>query len=118
MKNKDFVESIKCALNGLHSGFVSERNFKIYTGIGIVFLFFNVILRANQYDYVLFVLLAAFVFAMEYMNTAVERAIDKLGEEINDEFRFAKDVAAAAVLVSGIAFFLGEGIILIFRLVK
>ncbi len=109
MKNKNFLESVKCALAGLHNGFVSEKNFRIYTVIGLAFLIFHLLLKADSYDYVIFI-------SAEYMNTAVERAIDRLGEGVHEDFRFAKDVAAAAVLVSGIAFFLGEGIILISKL--
>lgn len=113
MKNINFLESIKCAIAGLHNGFVSEKNFRIYTVIGIIFFIFHLFLKADSYDYVIFIILSAFVFSAEYMNTALERAIDRLGEGVHEDFRFAKDVAAAAVLVSGIAFFLGEGIILI-----
>ena len=117
MKNKNFWESIKCALRGLGDAYKAERNFKIYTGIGLAFLIFNVLLSASVYDYVFFIILAAGVFTAEYINTALERVIDRMGDGINEDFRFAKDVAAAAVLVSGIAFFAGEGLLLISKLV-
>lgn len=116
MKNKNFWESIKCAARGLGDAYMTERNFKIYTGIGMVFILFNVLLSASIYDYVLFIILAAGVFMAEYINTALERVIDRMGDGINEDFRFAKDVAAAAVLVSGIAFFAGEGLLLISKL--
>lgn len=112
MKNKNFWESVKCALRGLWNGYRAERNFKIYTGIASVFLVLNILAEAGPYEYVFFVMLVAAVFAAEYINTSIERAIDHLGEGIHEDFRFVKDVAAAAVLMFGIAFFVGEGILL------
>lgn len=112
MKNRNFWESLKCAFRGLAKGYAAERNFKIYTVIAVAFLILNGLAGAGSVEYVLFVMLAASVFAAEYFNTAIERAIDRLGRGVNEDFRFAKDVAAAAVLVCGMAFFAGEGILL------
>ena len=38
MKNKNFFQSVKRAAIGFVSGFRSERNFKVYTVIVLVFL--------------------------------------------------------------------------------
>lgn len=116
MKNKNFWQSILCALRGMKSGFRSERNFKIYIGIALTFLVFNILLSVGVYDYLVLLALSCFTFATEYVNTAIERVCDHMCSENHEDIAFIKDVAAAAVLVSGFAFFIGEGLVLIPRL--
>lgn len=113
MKNKNFAESIKCALHGTIQGFRTERNFKIYTGIAAVFLLLNIATDSSVYDYVIWLALTCIVFAAELINTSIERICDILIPEKNDNAKFVKDTAAGAVLVTGIAFFGGEGAALV-----
>lgn len=112
-KNKNFLQSIRCAVRGLCDGFRSERNFKIYCVIAGIFLAANIALGASRYEYCFFIILAAMVFLAEYVNTAIERIVDTMGSEEREDYRFIKDVAAGAVLISGIAFFAVEGILLL-----
>lgn len=118
MKNKNFLESVKCAVMGIIKGYHAERNFKIYSVIAAVFLAFNIILSAGIYDYIALIIVTSAVFAAEYINTAIEKVVDKFGEGIHNDFKFIKDVAAGAVLVNGIAFFSVEGIVLIPKLFR
>lgn len=113
MKNKNFAESVKCALHGTSQGFRSERNFKIYTGIAAAFLLLNIATGSGIYDYVIWLALTCTVFAAELINTSIERICDALIPEKNDNARFIKDTAAGAVLITGIAFFGGEGAVLV-----
>ncbi len=117
MKNKNFFESVVCAIRGIISGFKTEKNFKIYIFIALIFLVFNIILSAENYDYIILIVLTSGVFTAEYFNTAAERIVDKFSNEINNDFKFIKDVAAGAVLISGIAFFSVEAIVLISKLI-
>ena len=116
MKNNSFLQSVKCAVKGVASGFRTERNFKIYTVIALIFLALNIITASGLYDYIILLALACGVFSAEYMNTAIERLCDSLCPEDDKNVRFIKDVAAAAVLVTGIAFLGAEGTILISKL--
>lgn len=112
-KNKNFLQSIRCAVRGIYDGFQSERNFKIYCVIATLFFIGNIALKVSRYEYCLFIILTAMVFLTEYINTSIERIVDTIGKEIKEDYRFIKDVAAGAVLVSGIAFFIVEGILLL-----
>lgn len=116
MKNKSFLQSVKCAVKGVTSGFRAERNFKIYTVIALVFLALNIITSSGLYDYIIMLALACGAFSAEYINTAIERLCDSFCPEDDKNVRFIKDVSAAAVLVTGIAFFGAEGAILISNL--
>lgn len=116
MKNKNFLQSVKCAFKGIVSGFSSERNFKVYLCIAAFFLVLNILLSVGVYDYVLLIICTCGVFAAEYINTAIERICDRLCSKEDKDIGFVKDVSAAAVLICGIAFFCTEGIILISKL--
>lgn len=117
MKNKSFFASVKCAFNGVVAGFKSERNFKIYIIMVLIFLILNIILSSTMYDYIILLATACCSFSAEYINTSIERLVDVSGDEITEDFKFIKDVAAGAVLVSGVAFFGSQAIILISKLV-
>lgn len=116
MKNKNFLQSIKCAVRGVASGFLAERNLKIYSVIALVFLALNIITSSGFYDYIILLALTCAAFSAEYINTAIERLCDSFCSESDRNVKFIKDVAAAAVCVSGIAFFGAEGAILISNL--
>ncbi len=112
MKNKNFFQSVKCALRGLADGFRAERNFKIYAVIALTFLALNIITGSGVYDYIILLTLTGAAFSAEYFNTALERLCDKLCTEKNCDVKFIKDVAAGAVLAVGIAFFGAEGAVI------
>ncbi len=118
MKNKNFLQSVKCAAKGIASGFRSERNFKIYICIAAVFLVLNILASSGLYDYIIFISLTCGVFAAEFINTAAERICDSFRPEKDKDVEFIKDVSAAAVLVMGIAFFTAEGAVLISNFLK
>lgn len=104
---------MKCALHGTSQGFRTERNFKKYMAIASVFLLLNIATGSGVYDYVIWLALTCTVFAAEFINTSIERICDALIPEKNDNAKFIKDTAAAAVLITGIAFFGGEGAVLV-----
>lgn len=113
MKNENFLQSLKCAFRGIASGFCSERNFKIYVCIALFFLLLNILTYSGLYDYIVWLALSCGVFSAEYLNTAVEKLCDSFCPEKNENAGFVKDVAAASVLVMGIAFLAAEGAVLI-----
>lgn len=118
MKNKNIFQSIKCAVRGIIVCFRQERNFREYTAFAIVFLIFNILLSACLWEYIVYISLVCAVFSAEFINTAIERIVDKNSGEINEQNRFIKDAAAGGVLVLAVAFFLAEGFILIPKLAE
>ncbi len=98
---------------GLKSGYISEKNFKYYTVIAIVFFILNVLLESNTVEFCLLFITASGVFSAEYVNTAIEKLCDIVNAEFNDKIKIIKDIAAAAVLAFGIGFFAVQGAILL-----
>ncbi|MCM1101133.1 MAG: diacylglycerol kinase [Acetatifactor muris] len=116
MKNKNLWSSIKCAARGLNHALRTEKNFRYYAVIAAVFLILNLVLAVSPLELALLFWLCASVFAMECMNTAVERLVDSRFEQPDERARVIKDVSASAVLCLGIGFFTAEGIVLLSKL--
>ncbi len=117
MKNKTFYQSVKCAFAGIKAGFKSEKNFLIYIFITIVFLCFNIVLQSTLAQYCIFLCTAFGVFSAEFFNTAVEYICDIISPEYDEKVKIIKDIAAAGVLMFGIAFFATQAIILLPKII-
>lgn len=108
MKNKTFIDSLKCAFRGLYIAHKYEKNFKIYYLIALTFLVINFKFKVDAIYWVGYILSSFAVFAAELVNTAIERLCDAITKEYNDLIREAKDIAASAVLFFGFCFFIIE----------
>lgn len=117
MKNKTLADSIKCAVQGMKYAFKSEKNFRIYIIITLIFFILNLICRAELTMHMIFLTICGGVFSAEFINTSLERLSDKVEGNFSSEIKNVKDVAAAGVLVWGIVFFIFEAVIITGRFI-
>ena len=111
MKNITFRQSVVCALKGLYFGLKTEKNYKYYLCLNVLFVLLDFFyLKVDLVTWYAVILCSAGVYAMEYMNTAIEHLCDFSTKEEHPEIKVTKDLAAAGVLCFGIAFFLIQGI--------
>ena len=110
MKNITFRQSVACALKGLYFGLKTEKNYKYYLCLNVLFVLLDFFLKVDLATWYAVILGSAGVYAMEYMNTAIEHLSDFATKEEHPEIKVTKDLAAAGVLCFGIAFFLIQGI--------
>ena len=101
-KNKFFLESVKCTLNGIAYVIVNERNIKIQLCFAIAVVICGFLLRISCAEWCLISITIFFVLASELFNTAIERTVDLCTEEYNEVAKIAKDVSGGAVLLSAI----------------
>ncbi len=113
MRNKTFRESIKRAAIGFRIGIKTEKNFKYYALIGVIFFVLNIIANSSYIEYCIFFLSVVSVFSAELINTAIEHVSNIINPEYDEKIKILKDIAAAGVLAMGIGFFIVQGIILI-----
>ena len=107
-KNKTFFHSLKYAFKGLFYCFKTEKNFFLYIIFAIVGLIVNLSLSISSIEWVIYIVSVFGAFAMECINTAVEKLCNLITLEKNDSVRIIKDIAAAAVLCQGFVFFGSE----------
>lgn len=113
MKNKRFIDSIKCAFSGLIYALKTEKNFKYYFVIATVFFIINCICQISLMGHIAFLIVCGGVFSAEFINTSIENLADALTTSISDKIKIVKDIAATGVLIWGFAFFIMESIFII-----
>lgn len=113
MKNKTFIESIKCAINGLIYALRTEKNYKYYTIITLSSIIINMYFKVSWIAYLLQLINTVGVYSAECINTAIEKLCDMEHKEIQQDIKIIKDVAASSVFCWGIAFFGCEAIMII-----
>jgi len=98
------LRSFGFALAGIWNAFKSERNFRVHTLALVIAVGLGLYLRLSVVEWGLVVLSIGSVLAAELLNTALERLADDVAEgKTKATIKTAKDIAAAAVLVSAAA---------------
>ncbi|EDP67389.1 diacylglycerol kinase [Carnobacterium sp. AT7] len=100
-KNSTFLDSFKYAFKGILTAFQEERNMRSHILIGLIVLilcaFLNLVV--NEWLWVIFSVFL--VIIMEVWNTVIENVVDLAAkDQYHPLAKKAKDMAAAAVLVT------------------
>ena len=101
-KKYSLSKSFACAFEGLAIAFKNEPNFRIQAVIAILSLFLAIALKFSWLEMSILILTAGTVLILELINTALEALVDLVSEEIKPKAKIAKDISAAAVLLSAI----------------
>jgi diacylglycerol kinase len=99
----NLYDSFRHALEGLKYVLETERNARIDLVIAVLVVCLSVFLQISAVEWVLIVAAIALVFAGEMLNTVVELTVDLITLEQNPLAKYAKDVAAGAILVASVA---------------
>lgn len=99
-KTKTRVESIGYAWEGIVSTIKNEPNFKIHLAMGTIALIASLFLKFTIGETIVLILTISLVLILELVNTALEAIVDLASPRKNPIAKIAKDVSAAAVLVS------------------
>lgn len=96
------VKSFSFAFEGLRTAFKKEVNFKAHVFFIIVVIALAVFLRLNPIEWLILAISIALVVILELINTSIEAIVNLVEPNIKDEAKIAKDVSAAAVLISAV----------------
>ena len=97
------IKSFGYAFTGLYELLRSEPNTRIHLFATVCALIAGILLRISKSEWCVILIVIALVWTAEAFNTAMEKLTDHLFPEYHETARFAKDVAAGAVLVCAIA---------------
>lgn len=103
MKSDGLISSFKYAIEGIKNAYKAERNLKIHVLAMIIVILLGFILKIAVWEWVVCIVLFALVIGAELFNTSIEEVVNLLSPEIRIHAKYAKDIAAGAVLVN--AFF-------------
>ncbi len=114
----NFLKSFVYAFRGVGFGIVNERNMRVHfccLGYMLFFLLRYDFFVVERTEWAVLAVAAALVIVAEYINTAVERAVDTAAKgEKTESARIAKDTAAGAVLVATL-FAVAVGFIILYQ---
>lgn len=91
--------AFRVAFEGLGAVWATSGNFRLEVAVGIIALTLGLLLRTGV---VPILTLCALVLSLEMMNCALEAAVDLASPELHPLAKFAKDAAAAAVLLAAL----------------
>lgn len=96
--------SFRYAWAGVRYAFVTQRNFRIHTCVGLGVLTTGLALHLQPIALSILALTSAMVMILELLNTALESVVDlTVGQSYHELAKIAKDCAAGAVLLAAIA---------------
>ena len=101
-KRKKLRNSFKYAFEGIIEAYKTEQNLKIHFFIMTLVIIAGFIFKISAMEWMVCLLLFAIVISLELVNTAIETTVDIAMPEINEKAKYAKDIAAGAVLFSAI----------------
>lgn len=101
-KEKKLKNSFHYAIEGLASAFETEQNLKIHFLVMFLVIIAGFIFKITIGEWMICILLFGFVITLELINTAIETTVDLAMPEKHEKAKLAKDISAAAVLVTAI----------------
>lgn len=98
MNLRKYLRSFGYAFEGIITA-SKEQNLKSHIVSAIIVILASYLTGLSRMEWYIVLLLIALIFALEMMNTAIERVVDLASPEIHPLAKQAKDIAAGAVLV-------------------
>jgi diacylglycerol kinase len=102
MAKRRVVRSIYTAFQGVVQVVKTERNARIHLLVAIIVLLLGVLFNVSNAELAALFFSVIIVFVAEIVNTAIEKTLDLVKPEDNEQVRIVKDIAAGAVLVAAI----------------
>ena len=100
--NRFSFASFKYAFEGIVHVFRTQPNARIHAAVTLVVIVLGVGLGISRIEWAVLVAMMAVVFAMEFVNTALEAVVDLATEDRRPLAKIAKDVAAGGVLIAAL----------------
>ena len=100
---KNILETFRHAFRGFVSAYETEKNIKIHMIFGFLAVFVGLWLQISAIEWGLLVVTIAAVFTTEFMNTAMEYVVNLAAPHFDETAKKAKDISAAAVMISVIS---------------
>lgn len=97
--SKAIWQSFSYALVGILTAVKQERNMQIHVASSVIVVCAAIYFSISAYEWMLVLFAIGGMFALEMVNTAIERVVDLATAEYHPLAKQAKDIAAGAVFV-------------------
>ena len=113
-KNRRYIDSFKYAFIGVTTAFREERNMRTHVALGLTAVLLSLFCDLTTIEWLLMLLCVFLVFVMEIWNTVIENVVDLVVDHhFHPIAKKAKDMAAAAVLLTSLFSLIVGGTILL-----
>ena len=93
---------LKHALNGLKEALKSESNFRIQLVALATIVITGLILDFKEHEWLAVFIISGLVLCLEVVNTTIEKTLDFINPEHNENIKVIKDISAGAVLIASL----------------
>lgn len=96
------MKSFSFACQGILESVRTERNIQIHVVLTVVIIIFGWYFSLNGMEWLFILAAIAGTIALELVNSAIERVVDLVTDQIHPLAKQAKDIAAGAVFIYAI----------------
>ncbi|WP_192894759.1 diacylglycerol kinase [Neobacillus notoginsengisoli] len=93
------IKSFGYAIAGIAVAVKTERNLKIHLVFATIAIGFSFFFSISKTEWLFILFLIGGMISLELLNTAIERAVNLVTEEVHPLAKQAKDIAAGAVFI-------------------
>ena len=98
---RKFLRGFMYAANGMRSA-SAERNMRIHYMVALFVIIAGYVFGISKLEWMACLLSISLIFALETVNTAIERLCNRITLENDNSIKEIKDIAAGAVLLAAI----------------
>lgn len=110
---RDLIGPFRVALNGIVHTFRTQRHMRIHLYVTTLTVLAALFFKLNVREILVLLFMITFVLVAEMFNSAIEATVDLVSPNYSPLAKFAKDIAAGAVLITTImAIIVGSLIVL------
>jgi diacylglycerol kinase (ATP) len=99
---RDILQPFRVALSGVVYTFRTQRHMRVHLYVTLTVVVAALLLNLRIKDLLVLLFMINFVLVAEMFNSAIEATVDLVSPNYNPMAKFAKDIAAGAVLVTTI----------------
>jgi undecaprenol kinase len=96
------IKSFGYAIDGIIMALEENQNLRIHFLAAVVVIAAAIFFKVSQFEMGILALMILLVISAEMINSAIEKMVDLITKEHRQEAKFAKDTAAAMVLVNAV----------------
>ena len=108
---KERLKSFTCAFSGLQTLLHEEHNARLHIVAAVIVIVLGFWLKVSTTEWLILLLTIAIVVVVEVLNSAIENLADAISEDYNLKIKKAKDLGAAAVLLTAVIALIVGGLI-------
>jgi diacylglycerol kinase len=94
------IKSFGYALRGLKIVVISQQNFRFHFIVACMVVMAGILARLTVIEWCIITITIFLVFAIEVVNTAIEKLVDFVSPGFHEQAGMVKDISAAAVLLT------------------